>query len=633
MSTAHCPACGKDVPAGDFCASCGARQQGGHRAGRLRLSAYAAAPRQHVLRPWVTSSLFPQLPKRSRTAFRVGLILLAVAVVGFAMLRWQVPIIAVSVFGLPLLLAVYLHEVDARHSLPVRHLVLVTVMGLGLGVGWSIIAGPTVADAYNAALGGQMGIGQLLLCGVAIPITFGLALLAPVALVRVLDRSRGESLDGFTFGAVGATVVNAASTATLLWPQLTMGITAAASQSVENLLSEALIEGVAWPVGSLATGGIFGIALWFTPTSEAGRRHRRAVVVLAALLGALAFTVAMGVVDVAPMSAHLYIGLELLIAMLAVLGLRAVITDALLHEAPDEPSSGPVTENVDAEHANTEKLCAEILCAEILCAECDHVVAYKSFCTDCGVAIRAGSRASRTVRSAPNVVSRPGAGKARYRGVLGPMSIGLATAAAVCMAAAVLMKPAPAAYVCPPDCGKPPLGKPVETNPRFSGDNGAFSVAYPGEGSAYDVTFDPPGINGVVLKYVGGDTGTLTLFGEPARDRTAEQIVHQVLDTNYPGAVVDYEIPNASVGYEPGYGVVADLYPRDTSSTFTRLRVIIMAAVRHDYALIAAAAGPYHEFSPTYGTGHPSGANLEVAMDMGKYVNSFRWYGDRYTHP
>ena len=55
-----------------------------------------------------------------------------------------------------------------------------------------------------------------------------------------------------------------------------------------------------------------------------------------------------------------------------------------------------------------------------------------------------------------------------------------------------------------------------------------------------------------------------------------------------------------------------------------------MAAVKHDYALVAAAVGPYHEFSPDYGTGHPSGANLELAMDMGKYVNSFRWAGDRH---
>jgi hypothetical protein len=187
--------------------------------------------------------------------------------------------------------------------------------------------------------------------------------------------------------------------------------------------------------------------------------------------------------------------------------------------------------------------------------------------------------------------------------------------------------------VCPPDCGRPPLGTPVETNPRFSGDDGAFSVAYPGDGSAYEATFDPPGVKGVELKYLGGDTGTLTLFGEPANGRTAKQVVQQLVESRYPGAAVDYEIPNASVGYQPGYGVVADVFPTGSSATYTRLRVMVIAAVKHDYALIATAVGPYHQFSPDYGTGQPSGANLELAMDMGKYVNSFRWYGDRFGRP
>lgn len=61
------------------------------------------------------------------------------------------------------------------------------------------------------------------------------------------------------------------------------------------------------------------------------------------------------------------------------------------------------------------------------------------------------------------------------------------------------------------------------------------------------------------------------------------------------------------VGYEPGYGVVVDEYPQDSSGTFTRLRLVVMVAVKHDYALVAAAI------------------NLLLAMDMGKYVNSFKW--------
>ena len=231
----------------------------------------------------------------------------------------------------------------------------------------------------------------------------------------------------------------------------------------------------------------------------------------------------MGLVDVAPLALREYVALQVLIAVLAVLVLRMGIAGVLLHEAHD------------ADDAD----------AQLRCTECDHVVAQTPFCTDCGVASNAKPADARV---------------ATYPGVLGPLVAGLGVMVAAGVAAAVLITPATKAYVCPPDCGRPPLGTPVETNPRFSGGDGAFSVAYPGEGSAYEVTFDPPGLNGVELKYTGGDTGTLRLFGEPARDRTPKQIVQQILARNYPQATVSYEIPNASVGYQPGYGVVADVY-------------------------------------------------------------------------
>ncbi len=227
---------------------------------------------------------------------------------GFAMLRWQVPVVAISVFGLPILFAVYLREIDVWRSRRGRYFALAAVVALGLGVGWALIAGPIVADAYHAALGGQMAAAQLFLCGVAIPITYGLAMVAPAILVRAVDRSSGESLDGFTIGAVGATVVNAAATGTLLAPQLAMGVTAE-SHSVGSLLAEAMVEGVAWPLGAVAIGGVFGIALWFIPTANAPRRYRKAVVVPGALLGSVAFSVAMGIVDVAPLPLGTYIAL------------------------------------------------------------------------------------------------------------------------------------------------------------------------------------------------------------------------------------------------------------------------------------------------------------------------------------
>ncbi|HTY29388.1 MAG TPA: zinc ribbon domain-containing protein, partial [Mycobacterium sp.] len=453
--------------------------------------------------------------------------------------------------------------------------------------------GPTVAQAYSNALGGEVDVGHVLLSGVAIPVSEALLMLVPAVVVRAMNRSGTDPLTGFAVGALGATVFNAAASMVLLVPQLAMGVIAH-GQSATRLLAEALVEGVAWPVASLATGGIFGITLWLNVSGVTARRRR--LMVLAAAMLVLVVVTAMGLADVAPLGLRTYIGAQLLTAMLAVVALRIAITGALLYQAHDDTESD----------------------AQVLCEECGHAVAHRAFCTDCGVALGAVSGDRRA---------------ATYPGVLRPLAAGLAVVVAAGVGASAWLTPAARAYVCPPDCGRPPLGTPVETNPRFSGANGAFSVAYPAEGSAYDVIFDPPGVNGVEVRYVGGDTGTLWLFGESAAGRTPKQIVEQLLANKYPGTVVDYEIPNASVGYQPGYGVVADVYSRDAAASYTRLRVIVMAAVKHDYALIAAAAGPYHEFGPDYGTGHPSGANLELAMDMGKYVNSFRWNGDRYGRP
>jgi hypothetical protein len=80
--------------------------------------------------------------------------------------------------------------------------------------------------------------------------------------------------------------------------------------------------------------------------------------------------------------------------------------------------------------------------------------------------------------------------------------------------------------------------------------------------------------------------------------------------------------------YGPRYGEVDDVCPLNLDTSFTCIRVIVIVAVKNDLALIAAGAGPYHEFGPTFGPGRPSPANVEIAQDMGRYVNSFQWKGD-----
>ena len=184
----------------------------------------------------------------------------------------------------------------------------------------------------------------------------------------------------------------------------------------------------------------------------------------------------------------------------------------------------------------------------------------------------------------------------------------------------------PTRYVCPPDCGRPPTGMPVATNPRFVAPGGEFSVSYPAPGAAYTVTTDE---TGVTAQWTAGDGGTLRLFSQPARGRDPRQIAETLLQDAFPNAQTVYQLPNATVGYQLGYGEVADFRPLGYVGPADRLRLIVIVAVKNDLALVAAAAGPFREFTPSFGPGPPSPANLQIAQDMGKYVNSFTWRGDR----
>lgn len=93
----------------------------------------------------------------------------------------------------------------------------------------------------------------------------------------------------------------------------------------------------------------------------------------------------------------------------------------------------------------------------------------------------------------------------------------------------------------------------------------------------------------------------------------------------FSGAEVAFEVPNATVGYQLGYGVIVNL---QRPGSLTTSRAVLMAAVKNDLALIATAEGPFRRFTPEFGPGIPSAANVEIAIDMSKYTDSFSWRGD-----
>jgi hypothetical protein len=165
----------------------------------------------------------------------------------------------------------------------------------------------------------------------------------------------------------------------------------------------------------------------------------------------------------------------------------------------------------------------------------------------------------------------------------------------------------------------------VEINRRFESADGTFAVSYPVEAAAYEISTHD---NGVTAVLQAGDGGTMELFSRPAQGRSPKDIAVGLVNETYPDTVTAYEIPNAMVGYQHGYGMAADFWPQGAMSSSTRMRVIVMVAVKNDLALVAGAVGPYRAFGPDFGSGKPSAANLQLALDMGKYVNSFSWRGD-----
>jgi hypothetical protein len=343
----------------------------------LRVRAYAAAPDEHLVRPSITTSIFPRLPRRSRSAFRVGLILLVVMLTVLAWLRLEPPLIGISALGLLLLFLLYLKETDAFDDVPVGALAVSAVLGIGLGSGWAVATDAIWSRTYDDVLGTPMTPVQALINLVVLPIAGVLLMLLPVAVVRLWHTGARESLDGFSIGALGALCFTAAGVLTRGAPEFAYGLVAT-DYPLDALFSLAAIRGVAGPLTAAAVGGMVGAALWFRPRTDPKTvRHWYSLTSpLPAITFALLAFIAQNAIDFAWISYGAIVALYAAIAVLSVIALRPVLHCALLGEAshgtdPTEP---------------------------VLCPQCDHVVPDRAFCVNCGIAANAASRSSRQAR-------------------------------------------------------------------------------------------------------------------------------------------------------------------------------------------------------------------------------------------
>ncbi len=391
--TTECRVCQVDVPDGEFCGLCGVhlQERPGDGPEWLRWRNYGAKSDETLFTPSVASSVFPHLPPRSLTAFRVGLVAVPAALILFAVLRMPACLITAAALGLPLLFVLYLREADADADLPVASLILTAVVGIAIGVGWVLMTGHVAARTYNVPLGGGIALSRAAREGIGIPVGGAILMIVPAVVIRVMRPASREALDGFMIGALGALAFTAAATLTRLAPQLTTGLVNR-NRPMSGLLVEAGIRGVAVPLTALCVGGLIGAALWFTRPPTKQHQHPGVVRFMLALfgVGVLVVYAALGMVDVQTMPQWIQLACHLLIAAVAVMLLRVGIHLSLMHEAHDEVMSDQ----------------------PVLCHNCGQVVPDMPFCPACGVAMNAASRSSRQSRRDSRPVRSEGGGSA-----------------------------------------------------------------------------------------------------------------------------------------------------------------------------------------------------------------------------
>jgi hypothetical protein len=151
-----------------------------------------------LLHPRLIATLFPRLPRDSHRSYWLALGLGSAAIVVLAALRlFPVALIAAALL-LPLLVALYLIDVNAYGDEPVWALSLTMVWGAVAGVGFGLLALAVAPSAASVIVNGTSQ--YLLVQGLVLPFCgFFVLLLGPLILLRY--QHFNAVLDGVTFGA------------------------------------------------------------------------------------------------------------------------------------------------------------------------------------------------------------------------------------------------------------------------------------------------------------------------------------------------------------------------------------------------------------------------------------------------
>lgn len=175
-------------------------------------------------------------------------------------------------------------------------------------------------------------------------------------------------------------------------------------------------------------------------------------------------------------------------------------------------------------------------------------------------------------------------------------------------------------------CTRPPAKPPLGAPHHYTNPNG-FAVDYydhPEFGDHLQVTSNDKGLAFTLVTKSGNWPYVVT--GEKASGRSADQIIDQVQQANFPDASPLYAPPDVSLGVTPGTAKVynATISPGNGQSIVAR--IVIAVAVKNGTAVEVIAVGPY--IKSTQQDGHPNPSNTFITELADEPLKGITWAGD-----
>jgi hypothetical protein len=357
-----CPSCEQQTPDGRFCIRCGAPLTDGWEGRSRNRSHFAAASHQHVAFPAVISTLFPHLPRASHSGFRVALAAGIGAVAALAVLRlFPIALIAAALL-LPLLVVLYLIDVDVYEHEPIWAIALTVVWGAIAGVGFGVLALHVAPSAVDVVVHGRSR--YLVDQGLVLPFAGLLVLLAgPLVLLRY--HRFNDVLDGVTFGAATAAAFGGAQA--IAYGVHFFGSGVRPGGAIAPWIWRLLALGLGTALLLMGASAAVCAALWLRYRAPARDAEALGPLGHPAVAFPLAAALVMGgAVGETFLPAGAWLAWLAVFDLVVIVMLRRAIHVGLLEEALEIPI-GP----------------------ELTCANCGARTARHTFCGNCGISLQA----------------------------------------------------------------------------------------------------------------------------------------------------------------------------------------------------------------------------------------------------